>query len=155
MNVDATFSEVEKHQLRHREVNYSSNVLTQLDVTPYNNNFQLFRSGQIETVNASLIRGKCSVRILSEAEDLRDYMNDKDVFFYTLIYDPTQKTLLADKGEIRLGKNYQCENIPSLLADPKSDPKFEEDLEEQVWEPNKISAEQIERYKSAKKVPCD
>jgi len=125
MNVDATFSEVEKHQLRHRE---------------------LFRSGQIETVNASLIRGKCSVRILSEAEDLRDYMNDKDVFFYTLIYDPTQKTLLADKGEIRLGKNYQCENIPSLLADPKSDPKFEEDLEEQVWEPNKISAEQIERF---------
>ena len=80
-------------------------------------------------------------------------MNDKDVFFYTLIYDPTQKTLLADKGEIRLGKNYQCENIPSLLADPKSDPKFEEDLEEQVWEPNKISAEQIERYKSVQKCP--
>ena len=97
-----------------------------------------------------MIRGKCSVRILSEAEDLRDYMNDKDVFFYTLIYDPTQKTLLADKGEIRLGKNYQCENIPSLLADPKSDPKFDEDLEEQVWEPNKISAEQIERFNRSK-----
>ena len=80
--------------------------------------FQLFLSRQIETVNASLIRGKCTVRVLSEAEDLRHYMNEKDVFFYTLVYDPNQKTLLADKGDIRVGNKYQCTNIPDMLKDP-------------------------------------
>ena len=30
-------------------------------------------------------------------------------FFYSLVYDPQQKTLLADKGEIRVGSKYQAE----------------------------------------------
>ncbi len=50
---DYKFNDVEKHQLTHREV---------------------FLSRQIETVNASLIRGKCSVRILSEAENMQQYI---------------------------------------------------------------------------------
>ena len=66
-SADVNFNEIEKHQLRHRE---------------------LFLSRQIDTVNASLIRGKCTVRVLSEAEDLRDYLKQNDVFFYTLVYDP-------------------------------------------------------------------
>ena len=72
----------------------------------------------MDTVNASLIRGKCTVRVLTEAEDLRMYMNENDVFFYTLVYDPNQKTLLADKGEIRVGSKYQCVSIPDLLENP-------------------------------------
>lgn len=33
----------------------------------------------------------------------------KDTFFYCLVFDPTQKTLLADKGEIRVGSRYQTD----------------------------------------------
>lgn len=33
----------------------------------------------------------------------------QDTFFYCLVFDPTQKTLLADKGEIRVGSRYQTE----------------------------------------------
>lgn len=40
----------------------------------------------------------------------------QDSFFYSLVYDPQQKTLLADKGEIRVGQRYQAE-ITSLLPE--------------------------------------
>lgn len=35
-------------------------------------------------------------------------------FYYSLVYDPQQKTLLADKGEIRVGSSYQCPITPLL-----------------------------------------
>ena len=76
------FNDVEKHQLTHREV---------------------FLSRQVETVNASLIRGKCSVRILSDAENMQMYIKEPDTFYYSLVFDPKQKTLLADGGDIRIG----------------------------------------------------
>jgi len=38
----------------------------------------------------------------------------QDTFFYSLVYDPQQKTLLADKGEIRVGPSYQAEPTPML-----------------------------------------
>ena len=38
----------------------------------------------------------------------------QDTFFYSLVYDPQQKTLLADKGEIRVGSRYQAEVGPLL-----------------------------------------
>lgn len=38
----------------------------------------------------------------------------QDTFFYCLVFDPAQKTLLADKGEIRVGSRYQAEPIPLL-----------------------------------------
>jgi hypothetical protein len=31
----------------------------------------------------------------------------QDWFYYCLVYDPQQKALLADKGEIGIGSNYQ------------------------------------------------
>lgn len=37
----------------------------------------------------------------------------KDQFYYHLTYDPYQKNLVADKGEIRVGMKYQAE-VPSL-----------------------------------------
>lgn len=43
----------------------------------------------------------------------------QDAFFYSLVYDPQQKTLLADKGEIRVGNKYQAE-ITDLLKEGMS-----------------------------------
>lgn len=40
----------------------------------------------------------------------------QDCFFYSLVFDPVQKTLLADQGEIRVGCKYQAE-IPERLAE--------------------------------------
>lgn len=62
---------------------------------------ELFLSRQVETLPATHIRGKCTVTLLNETESLSSYLNKEDAFFYTLVYDPTQKTLLADRGEIR------------------------------------------------------
>jgi len=42
----------------------------------------------------------------------------QDAFFYSLVYDPQQKTLLADKGEIRVGNKYQAD-ITDLLKEGK------------------------------------
>lgn len=42
----------------------------------------------------------------------------QDAFFYCLVFDPSQKTLLADKGEIRVGSRYQTE-VTNLLKEGK------------------------------------
>jgi len=39
----------------------------------------------------------------------------KDVFYYSLVYDSQQKSLIADHGEIRVGLRYQVEIIPDKL----------------------------------------
>ena len=90
-------SEKQRHQLKHRE---------------------LFLSRQIETLPATHIRGKCSVTLLNETECLSSYLNQEDCFFYTLVYDPQQKTLLADRGEIRVGSRFQAEVPGKPLDDP-------------------------------------
>lgn len=59
----------------------------------------------------------------------------QDSFFYCLVFDPTQKTLLADRGEIRVGSRYQTDVSP-LLKDIDSDPRRIEDLESLVWTPS-------------------
>ena len=43
-----------------------------------------------------------------------------DTFFYSLVYDPTQKTLLADKGEIRVGPRFQAD-VPEMLQEGQCD----------------------------------
>ena len=58
--------------------------------------------------------GKCSVTLLNELEDVRTYLEKEDTFFYSMVYDPNQKTLLVDKGEIRVGVDYQAEVPPYL-----------------------------------------
>jgi len=47
------------------------------------------------------------------------YFFPKDSFFYSLVYDPQQKTLLADKGEIRVGNKYQAD-ITDLMKEGTS-----------------------------------
>jgi metastasis-associated protein MTA len=41
----------------------------------------------------------------------------QDTFFYSLVYDPQQKTLLADRGEIRVGQRYQAETPKTVLRE--------------------------------------
>lgn len=68
----------QRHQMKHRE---------------------LFLSRQVETMPATHIRGKCCVTLLNETESLLSYLNKEDSFFYCLVFDPAQRTLLADKGK--------------------------------------------------------
>lgn len=110
-------TEKERHQLRHRE---------------------LFLSRQVETLPATHIRGKCSVTLLNETESLLAYLNKEDAFFYALVYDPQQRSLLADRGEIRVGQRYQAEVPPwTGLPEEKEEGKEEAPpLETLVYDPS-------------------
>ncbi|XP_050404231.1 metastasis-associated protein MTA3 isoform X1 [Patella vulgata] len=119
-------SEKGSHQLKHRE---------------------LFLSRQVETLPATHIRGKCVVTLLNETEALTSYLNKDDMFFYSLVYDPQQKTLLADKGEIRVGSKYQAEI--SILIGEGEDTRKLEDLEALIWQPcpdNGITDKEIDQF---------
>lgn len=119
-------TEKQKHQLKHRE---------------------LFLSRQIETLPATLIRGKCSVTLLNETEALSSYLTKEDTFFYTLVYDPQQKTLLADRGEIRVGSRFQAEVPAAPLADGDSDGRNLADLEELTYTPeHSLTDKEIDQY---------
>lgn len=108
-----TLTPKQRHQMKHRE---------------------LFLSRQVETLPATHIRGKCSVTLLNETESLLSYLNKDDTFFYCLVFDPTQKTLLADKGEIRVGSRYQTE-VTHLLKEGETDGRVIDELESLVWTP--------------------
>jgi len=81
---------------------------------------EVFLSRQIETLPATLIRGKCSVTLLSEVETAQSYLKREDAFFYSLVYDPQQKTLQADRGEIRIGSTYQAQ-VQHILEEGETD----------------------------------
>uniref|UniRef100_A0A672R2N9 Metastasis-associated protein MTA2-like n=1 Tax=Sinocyclocheilus grahami TaxID=75366 RepID=A0A672R2N9_SINGR len=118
-------SEQQKHQLKHRE---------------------LFLSRQFESLPATHIRGKCNVTLLNETDVLTGYLEREDCFFYSLVFDPVQKTLLADQGEIRVGSKYQAE-IPDKLAEGDSDSRVQEKLETKVWDPNnQLKDPQIDQF---------
>lgn len=120
-----SISEQQKHQLKHRE---------------------LFLSRQFESLPATHIRGKCNVTLLNETDVLTGYLDREDCFFYSLVFDPVQKTLLADQGEIRVGSKYQAE-IPDKLAEDESDNRIQEKLETKVWDPdNQLKDSQIDQF---------
>merc|ERR1719435_403176 len=102
---------------------------------------EVFLSRQTETLPATLIRGKCSVTLLSEVETFASYTGREDAFFYALVFDPHQKTLLADRGNIRIGGEYQAV-IPTLNT--KEVMRDSDDLEELLWQPdNGLDEEKI------------
>uniref|UniRef100_A0A671MSR2 Metastasis-associated protein MTA2-like n=1 Tax=Sinocyclocheilus anshuiensis TaxID=1608454 RepID=A0A671MSR2_9TELE len=120
-----SMSEQQKHQLKHRE---------------------LFLSRQFESLPATHIRGKCNVTLLNETDALTIYLEREDCFFYSLVFDPMQKTLLADQGEIRVGSKYQAE-IPDKLAEGDSDNRVQEKLETKVWDTNnQLKDPQIDQF---------
>ncbi|XP_052458550.1 metastasis-associated protein MTA2 [Carassius gibelio] len=117
--------EPQKHQLKHRE---------------------LFLSRQFESLPATHIRGKCNVTLLNETDVLTGYLEREDCFFYSLVFDPVQKTLLADQGEIRVGSKYQAD-IPDKLDEVDSDSRVQEKLETKVWDPNnQLKDPQIDQF---------
>lgn len=118
----------QRHQMKHRE---------------------LFLSRQVETMPATHIRGKCCVTLLNETESLLSYLNKEDSFFYCLVFDPAQRTLLADKGEIRVGSRYQAIDIPAVLtaAEKEADSRKLQDLETLVWTPrHNLTDRQIDQF---------
>ncbi|XP_078001322.1 LOW QUALITY PROTEIN: metastasis-associated protein MTA3-like [Glandiceps talaboti] len=118
-------SEKERHQLKHRE---------------------LFLSRQLDTLPATHIRGKCTVTLLNETEALQSYLSKEDVFFYSLVYDPQQKTLLADKGEIRVGSRYQAD-IPMMIGEDEDDERDLSRLETIQWDPScGLTDRQIDQF---------
>ncbi|KAM6960942.1 metastasis-associated protein MTA1 [Aplochiton taeniatus] len=117
--------EKQRHQLRHRE---------------------LFLSRQLESLPATHIRGKCCVTLLNETEALKSYLEREDVFFYSLVYDPQQKTLLADKGEIRVGNKYQAD-ITDFLGEGEEDDRDLSKMEEKVFDPDSpLTEKQIDQF---------
>ncbi|XP_046887790.1 metastasis-associated protein MTA3 [Hypomesus transpacificus] len=122
---EAELTDKQKHQLRHRE---------------------LFLSRQYESLPATHIRGKCSVALLNETEAVLSYLDKEDTFFYSLVYDPTQKTLLADKGEIRVGPRFQAD-VPEMLQEDEADERDQSKLEEKLWDPQcPLSSRQIDQF---------
>ncbi|KAI1887099.1 hypothetical protein AGOR_G00202640 [Albula goreensis] len=118
-------TEKQKHQLRHRE---------------------LFLSRQYESLPATHIRGKCSVALLNETEAVLSYLEKEDSFFYSLVYDPTQKTLLADKGEIRVGPRFQAD-VPDMLPEGHPDDRDQSKLEVKMWDPEcPLTNKQIDQF---------
>ncbi|QQP49605.1 MTA1like CG2244PBlike [Caligus rogercresseyi] len=94
-------------------------------------------SGSRSSLPATLIRGKCSVTLLSEVETLESYGSREDAFFYALVYDPVHKTLLADRGEIRIGSAYQATD----------DTRDESLLEQRLWDTEApLPEEQIDKF---------
>ncbi|KAB0398846.1 hypothetical protein E2I00_006040 [Balaenoptera physalus] len=72
--------------------------------------------------------------------------HEGDFFFYSLVYDPQQKTLLADKGEIRVGNRYQAD-ITDLLKEGEEDGRDQSKLETKVWEArNPLVDKQIDQF---------
>ncbi|XP_018401179.1 PREDICTED: metastasis-associated protein MTA2 isoform X1 [Cyphomyrmex costatus] len=121
-------SSKQRHQMKHRE---------------------LFLSRQVETMPATHIRGKCCVTLLNETESLTSYLNKEDSFFYCLVFDPAQRTLLADKGEIRVGNRYQATEIPAILtlSERETDTRRLQDLESLVWTPkHDLTDRQIDQF---------
>ncbi|XP_061721769.1 metastasis-associated protein MTA3 isoform X2 [Cydia pomonella] len=115
----------QRHQAKHRE---------------------LFLSRHVETLPATHIRGKCTVTLLNETESLLSYLNKDDAFFYCLVFDPSQKTLLADKGEIRVGSRYQTD-VTNLLKEGEDDGRASSELETLVWTPEHgLTDRQIDQF---------
>jgi len=121
MNV--TISDRERHLLNHKE---------------------LFLSRQIDTLPASNIRGKCNVILLNETEDLKSYITKPDCFYYTLVYDPLQKTLVADRGEIRVGNKHQAEISEKVKKNTVEEEYKGQVYETLTWKPNQMKDELIE-----------
>ncbi|KFV64361.1 Metastasis-associated protein MTA3, partial [Dryobates pubescens] len=125
ITVEVDLTDKQKHQLKHRE---------------------LFLSRQYESLPATHIRGKCGVSLLNETESVLSYLEKEDTFFYSLVYDPSLKTLLADKGEIRVGPRYQAD-VPDMLAEGELDDREQAKLEVKVWDPDSpLTDHQIDQF---------
>lgn len=73
-------------------------------------------------------------------------MCTQDSFFYCLVFDPNQKTLLADKGEIRVGSRYQTD-VTHILKEGEGDNRTLEEMESLTWTPHHtLSDKKIDQF---------
>lgn len=107
---------------------------------------EVFLTKQTETINATQIRGRCSVALLHKAESMFTYIKQEDTFFYTLVFDRNSESLFEDRGEIKIGSDYQAD-VPPCTIRRGEDTRRYEDLEELVWSPeNKLSDKMIDKF---------
>ncbi|KAI0987996.1 hypothetical protein GJ496_004626 [Pomphorhynchus laevis] len=96
---------------------------------------EVFLSRQMESIPATCIRGKCQVNYFnSSAETYKSYLSNDNVFFYRYVYDPQQRTLSSDRGEVRIGSRHQAE-IPDFISNPIENDCLKEVREELIWSP--------------------
>jgi len=108
---------------------------------------EIFLSRGVDNLPANHIRGKCSVTLFNETEDIKSYLMKDDAFYYTLVYDPGQKTLVADRGEIRVGSRYQAEVPVDLVKNSVEEEYKSLDCETLVWDPhNNLEEELIDSF---------
>ncbi|CAD5231409.1 unnamed protein product [Bursaphelenchus xylophilus] len=110
---------------------------------------ELFLSRQHDTLQATMIRGKCTVVMLNEVETCDSYLNREDAFFYSLVYDASNQTLLADKGKIDVGERHQAD-IPDILPQEVIDRERglkTEEKEEEVKENGDLTIDEAEEEK--------
>uniref|UniRef100_A0AC35FDH6 MTA n=1 Tax=Panagrolaimus sp. PS1159 TaxID=55785 RepID=A0AC35FDH6_9BILA len=69
---------------------------------------ELFMSRQLQTLPAKNIRGKCCVVFLSDIDTPEMYIKNDDQYFYSLIYDKTDETLMSDKRTVSIGAEHQA-----------------------------------------------
>ena len=82
--------------------------------------------------------------LLSEVETVTSYSSRDDAFFYALVFDPNQKTLLADRGDIRIGSGYQATPLPPVTNETALNSS---DLEELIWSPDSgLEDKQIDQF---------
>ncbi|XP_037073066.1 metastasis-associated protein MTA2-like [Pollicipes pollicipes] len=102
---------------------------------------ELFPSRQVETLPASCIRGRCFVTLLTASEQAEQYLDREDSFFYTLLYDPVQRTLVADRGEVRLGERHQA-TVPAV-----GEPGAATGRDTLIWSPrHRLTDDQLDRF---------
>jgi len=108
---------------------------------------EVFLTKQPETIGATQIRGKCNVSLLNKAETLFSYIKQEDTFFYSLVYDAANKTVLEDKGEIKVGSGYQCE-VPLSTIRPEDDTRVSSELEDLCWSPSQsnLKDKQVDQF---------
>ena len=92
-----------------------------------------------------LCRGKCIVHLLNELDHLKDFLKKEDFFYYSMVYDPTSRNLMVDKGEIRVGDEYQAV-VPAMLSVGPEDTTDKREFETQIWEPGQMNDHKVEQY---------
>lgn len=85
---------------------------------------ELFSSDISDTISVAVLRGKCAVTQCEDVQDVRQFLPEKDTFFYTLSYNPETRRLGSTEGEIRVGESHQAK-CPELRTGKKDKEKGE------------------------------
>ncbi|CAB4069133.1 RERE [Lepeophtheirus salmonis] len=105
---------------------------------------ELFISDATDIYPVSVLRGKCTVYHCSDIISFRNFIPEKDTFFYTLSYNPETRRLASTQGEIRVGASHQAK-LPELetVSDVSQIPDPKEDS---TWEPGRIHDHDLLMY---------